>query len=110
VDVDHRWMPRRATLRMGAPAGAGRKLYLRGECPEQLLRGGAVDVTVTVDVTALAPATIRPGQNEFELAFALPDTVVGRPEMRVTVEVSRFIVPAEDPRELGLAFGVFEVR
>jgi hypothetical protein len=36
--------------------------------------------------------------------------VVGRPEMLVTVEVSRFIVPAEDPRELGLAFGVFEVR
>jgi hypothetical protein len=30
--------------------------------------------------------------------------------MRVMVEVGREIRPASDPRELGLVFGVFEVR
>jgi hypothetical protein len=53
---------------------------------------------------------IRPGENAFELVFALPDSVVGKAEMRVTVEVGRVIRPASDPRDLGLAFGTFEVR
>ncbi len=58
----------------------------------------------------LPPTTIRPGENAFELAFALPDSVVGKPEMHVTVEVGRVIRPASDPRDLGLVFGTFEVR
>jgi hypothetical protein len=58
----------------------------------------------------LAPAAIRPGDNAFELSFTLPDSVVGKPEMRVTVEVGRTFRPASDPRELGLVFGAFEVR
>jgi hypothetical protein len=42
--------------------------------------------------------------------FALPDSVVGKAEMQVTVEVGRVIRPASDPRDLGLVFGSFEVR
>jgi hypothetical protein len=110
VDTDHRWMPRRATLRMGAPPGGGLKLYLRGQCPAEQLRGGPLSVAVTIDGVALPAAFIRPGENTFELAFALPAAVVGRPEMQVGVEVSRTFVPPGDLRELGLAFGVFEVR
>jgi hypothetical protein len=63
-----------------------------------------------VDGIALPATAIRPGENVFELAFALPDSVVGKTEMRVTVEVGRVIRPASDPRDLGLVFGVFEVR
>jgi hypothetical protein len=40
----------------------------------------------------------------------VPDSVAGSPELRVAVEVSRTFRPAADPRGLGLAFGVFEVR
>lgn len=109
-DGDHRWMPRRATLRMGAPTAVGQKLYLRGACPEEQLREGPLPVTVTVDGRALAGAAIRPGETAFELSFLLPDSVVGKTEMRVTVEVGRSFRPASDPRELGLAFGTFEVR
>ena len=59
----------------------------------------------------LLPAvSIKPGENAFELAFALPESVAGRTEMSVTVEVARTFRPAADPRELGLAFGTFEVR
>jgi hypothetical protein len=109
-DGDHRWMPRRASLRIAAPAAPGRKLYLRGSCPDEQLRLGPLPVTVSVDGIALPGAAIRPGENVFELAFALPDSVVGKAEMRVTVEVGRVIRPASDPRDLGLVFGVFEVR
>jgi hypothetical protein len=110
VDGDHRWMPGRATLRMGAPDAPGRKLYLRGDCPDEQLRVGPLDVRVSVDGIALPAAKIRPGENAFELAFVLPDPVSGKREMQVTVEVSRVIRPASDPRDLGLVFGTFEVR
>ena len=109
-DGDHRWMPRRAALRMGAPSTGGQKLYLRGNCPDQQLIPGPLPVTVTVEGATLPAALIRPGENAFELVFALPDAVVGKAEMRVTVEVGRVIRPASDPRDLGLAFGSFEVR
>src|SRR5262249_40192578 len=36
-DGDHRWMPARATLRIGGPRKKTAKLYLRGECPKELL-------------------------------------------------------------------------
>ena len=105
IDVDHRWMPKRATLRIAAPAEPGKKLYLSGHSPNAL---GAVEVTVTVDGAPLPPQTVLPGS--FEAAFPLPASVVGRSEMLVAVEVSRTIHPPEDGRELGLSFGVFEVR
>jgi hypothetical protein len=109
-DGDHRWMPRRAALRIGAPATGGQKLYLRGSCPDEQLKAGPLPVTVTVEGVTLPSTAIRPGENAFERVFALPDSVVGKGEMRVTVEVGRVIRPASDPRDLGLVFGVFEVR
>lgn len=107
-DSDHRWMPKRATLRMAAPAAPGRTLYLHGYCPDAQLQAGPLGVTVTVNGSALPPAEIH--QNAFDLAFPLPDSAAGKPQMQVAVEVSRTIRPANDPRDLGLAFGTFEVR
>ena len=46
----------------------------------------------------------------FDLAFALPDGLVGKPEIHVVVEVGRVFRPASDPRDLGVVFGVIEVR
>jgi hypothetical protein len=109
-DGDHRWMPGRATVRLAAPSTRGLKLYLRGSCPDDQLRAGPLPVTVSVDGVPLPATAIRPGENAFERTFALPDAVVGKAEMRVTVEVGRVIRPASDPRDLGLVFGTFEVR
>jgi hypothetical protein len=103
-------MPRRASLRIGAPGAAGMKLYLRGACPEELLRGGALPVHVAVDGIALPAAEIHPGETAFELVFVLPASVIGKSEMRVAVEAARSFAPASDPRDLALAFGTFEVR
>jgi hypothetical protein len=67
-------------------------------------------VTAVLDGAALPAASIKPGESAFELAFPLPDSAVGKTELSITVEVARTFRPASDPRELGLAFGVFEVR
>jgi hypothetical protein len=107
-DGDHRWMPKRATLRMAGPGPGGGTLYVRGNCPDAQLARGPVSVTVSVDGTALAAQAIR--ESGFELAFALPAAAAGKAAILVTVEVSRTFTPPSDPRELGLAFGVFEVR
>jgi hypothetical protein len=72
------------------------------------LREGPLTVTVGVEGSTLPPGTVREG--EFQLGFKLPDGVVGQREVHVTVEVSRTARPSGDTRELGLAFGSFEVR
>jgi hypothetical protein len=106
-DGDHRWMPKKATVRIAGPTAAGR-LYLRGECPDEQLRSGPLGVTVSIDGVPLPPATIK--DSAFELSFPLPDSAVGKAELKVAVEAARTFRPASDPRELGLAFGSFEIR
>ncbi len=105
VDVDHRWMPKRATLRMGAPSEPERRLYLTGYSAAGL---GPADVAVSVNGIALPPAVVRPGP--FEIAFALPDSIVRSHEMLVAIEASKTFRPSGDSRDLSLSFGVFEVR
>jgi hypothetical protein len=65
-------------------------------------------VTVSVDGERLAPAVIRPGENAFEISFPLP--AGGKNEWNVGIEANRTFRPANDPRELSLAFGSIEVR
>jgi hypothetical protein len=106
---NHRWMPRRASLQMAGPATAGAKLYLRGYIPGDRLGNGPLTVTATVDGLTLAPMAISAG-GKFELAFPLPAAVVGKAAMPVVVEVSRTFRAGADIRDLGLAFGEFEVK
>ncbi len=109
-DGDHRWMPRRATLRIAGPPASGARLYLRGQCPEELLSAGSLTVTVSIDGETLAPAVIQPDASSFDLSFPLPASATGKPELHVTVEASRSFRPASDPRDLALVFGSFEIR
>ena len=105
VDVDHRWMGKRATLRMGAPTQPESKLILTAYAPPQL---GALELTVFVNGIELPPAAVRSGS--FETAFALPDAVAGAQEMQIALQVNKTFRPPGDPRDLSLSFGVFEVR
>ena len=108
-DGNHRWMSKRASLRIAGPATEGQKLYLRGYYPAEQLANGPVTVTVTVDNSTLAPSAISVGGN-FDLAFALPANVIGQPSIAVAVEVSRTFRAGADIRDLGLAFGEFEIK
>ena len=104
IETDFRWMPKRATLRMGGPAHAGESLYMHGRFPE----GRELMVTVSVDGSALPAVTAH--SQDFDLAFPLPASVVGKAEIHIAVEVSRTIRVAGDNRDLGATFGTFEIR
>ncbi len=112
AEGNHRWMPKRATLRIGGPSAEGQRLYLEGIYPS----GGAPTVTVTAGGIAFPPEPVRSGQSSdpgvtaFALSFPLPATLVGKASIEVSIEVSRTIRIGADTRDLGLAFGTFAVR
>jgi hypothetical protein len=85
-------------------------LHLRGNCSDDQLKAGALTVTVTVDGSTLPVAVIQPGDCSFDLEFALPPALAGRPQVQIAIEVSRTFRPPTDARDLGLAFGVIEFR
>ena len=109
ADGNHRWMPKRATVRIAGPTAPGQKLYLRGYYPAEQLRAGPITVAITANGSPLPPATIASG-GDFELAFPLPDSLAGQSAIEVVVEVNRTFRAGGDIRDLGLAFGEFEVR
>ncbi len=104
-----RWMPGRASLRIGGPRLASEKLHLWGFSPphpEQTI----VPLRVTVDRIALPEVELNLAGPNFDVALPLPDLVVGRSEVQVIVEVGHTLHPKTDTRELGLNFGIFEIR
>jgi hypothetical protein len=110
VDEHHRWMPKLATVQMGGPSAPGEKLYLRGYCNPLQTVNGPLTVRVTVEEEALPPVRIQPGARNFEFDFPLPANTVGKDRLQVTVEVDRTFRAPGDGRDLGLAFGTFEVH
>lgn len=107
-DENHRWMPQRATLKLGGPTAPGQKLYLRGNCTAEQLHAGLVIVTVSVEMSALPAIQIH--DTSFELELPLPAQLAGRHEIQIALEVNRTFRPATDARDLGLAFGLIEIR
>ena len=110
VESGFRWMPRNATVRLGAPRSPAQKLHLQGTCPEQLTLSGPLRFNIGIDGRNIAVADIQPGEGSFERSFALPAASIGRDSMEVAIELTRTLQRPEDGRELGLTFGIFEVR
>jgi hypothetical protein len=110
LESGYRWMPRTASVRMAGPRTAGQKLYVTAICPAVQLKDGPLKMTVTVDGVRLAPAQFTKGDAERTFDFALPPETVGRGQIDITVEVSRTVRVGADLRDLGLAFGRFEIR
>jgi hypothetical protein len=109
IENGFRWMPRRATVRLGGPRLPGEQLLVEGFYPEEQLAKGPPTVTVRVDGQTLGQRSIeQPGT--FEWQFPLPERLRDRESVEVEVEISRVFVPEGDGRELGAAFGVFAIR
>jgi hypothetical protein len=104
-----RWMPRTATVRMPGPRTSNQKLYVSAICIAAQLEKGPLAMTLTVDGVRLAPVHFTDdGASTF--ALGLPPQTVGKSEIAISVEVARTVRVAGDPRDLGLAFGQFEIR
>ncbi len=107
-DHGFRWMAKRASVRMTTSPGRSQKLHLRGYCPAAALQKGALTLTVSVDGVAFPAVRIDRADAPFEFEFPLR---AGLPqEIQVTVELDHTFRVPPDVRELGLTFGVFEIR
>jgi hypothetical protein len=105
-----RWMPKRATVTLAGPDAAGRRLYVRGSCAPEQLKNGPFHLSVWAGDAALGTSEVRDCAQPVEFDYALPQELVGKDAMRVTLEVDRPLMPGADPRPLGMVFGVFEVK
>jgi hypothetical protein len=110
IEAGIRWMGRAASVRMPGPRNPGPRLYLTAICPAAQLKNGPLEAMVTVDGMRLAPAQFTKGNAWTTIDFALPQETVGKSEIDITVEISRTVRTGADRRDLGLAFGQFEIR
>jgi hypothetical protein len=108
-----RWMPARASFRIGVPKTAGTSegnfhLLLSGYCPPEQVQSGPLTLTLLVDGKEISATTISKPETSFTRKFNLPRDLVGRESVEVTLLVNRTLSRSGIP--LGLAFGVFEIR
>ncbi len=109
LEVDHRWMASKASINIGPPEESGRHLVLNGYCPVEQVRTGPLIMKVSVDGTTVGTETFSQPETPFTRRFSLPAVIwQGKQSLQVTVEVNKTFHGQEDPRQLGLAFGVFE--
>ena len=110
IESGYRWMPKRATFRIGGPATAEEKLYLRGFYPKEQLAKAPVRVQVSIDGQRAGELTLGLNDYEFNLGYPLRPDLIGKESMQVEIQVSRAVDDGSSGRELGLAFGVISVK
>lgn len=98
-----RWMPRRATVRLGGP-GAQDKLVLEGRCVDGQIKDGPLHLSVSVDGIPLGSTEIGNPAGDFERQFLVPPSVAGRDNVQVAISVDH-VLHEPGGRELGLVFG-----
>jgi hypothetical protein len=108
AEEGQRWMAKEAVVRLGGPKTVGSTLHLRGVCPAALVKQGPLEVIVRIDGKTMKPVPVREG--DFDLSFPLAPELVSRTEIEIAIHVDRTFRPADDDRDLGLAFGTVEIR
>ena len=108
LEGSHRWSQGHAVVYLGGPASPGQRLYVSGHATDEELRGGPLHLALTVDGRAQAVQTI--GRTEFEFSYDLPSDLVGRPKIEIAFTLDRTTRVPSDGRDLGLAFGEFNIR
>ena len=108
VENGFRWMPARATLRMGGPRSAKDQLLLEGYCPQQP-KAGQVHLSVTVDGIPLGNAQIINPESNFRRLFDIPSSLTGKTTVTVAIAVDQ-VIHEPGGRELGLTFGTIAIQ
>ena len=110
IENHHRWMPKQATVRLGAPKSPGQKLHLTGFAPEELFRQGPVHLKVSADGKVLGVFTLTAADTQFDLITVMPAESVGHEETLITLEADRVYVPPGDGRTLSVGFGKIRIQ
>jgi hypothetical protein len=100
----HCWMGQSAAFQIAGPASAGESLAIRGVAPLDHTR-----LTATADELPLG-SVFFPSAGVITIKFQLPESLVGRPALTVTLAVDRIYNAPGDPRNLGLAVSRIQIR
>jgi hypothetical protein len=109
VESGFRWMPRRATVRLGGPRSAKDQLILEGSCPDQQLKAGSLHLSVTADEFPLANIQLGIQDGNFHRTVTLPSSLIGRSAVTVGLQVDR-VIRDSSGRDLGLVFGTIAIE
>jgi hypothetical protein len=110
VEKDFRWMPKTATIKMGGPKKPGQVLEVTGYCPAAVLEKGPQTVVFRADGIQFGAATLSDSSRRFELHFPLPDELVGKNTIEISIEVGHTIQAGADIRPLGLILSTFTMK
>jgi hypothetical protein len=103
VESGIRWMPGKATLRMGVPAGA-KRLELEGRCPSSQLSAVPRTLMVLVDGILASNTRIYDSERTFHRLIPLPaDMLADKDAVEIEIRVSP--VDRIDGQDYGLVFG-----
>ncbi len=110
LEVDHRWMPQRASFRIGGPKTPNDRLILTGYCPEEQIGSVPLVLRVSVNGNPLPEVEFSKPEAPFTRSFRLPPDLTGSGSLEVSLWVNRTFAASAGGRPLGLAFGTFEIR
>jgi len=105
-----RWMPKAATVEIAGPKHAGQVLEVTGYCPALVVAKGPLKVTFRADGTEIETAVLEKPDQPVNLQFPMPATLIGRPMIEITIEVSRTVQAGADVRPLGMIFSTFRMK
>lgn len=110
IESGYRWMHKRAVVWLAGPSTRSQRLILAGYCAGAVVEKGPVHLTVSLDGQKLSTFEISAPDSMFEYEIPLPEAVLGRPKVEISVEVDRTVEVPGEPEGLGLVFGTFTIR
>jgi hypothetical protein len=103
-----RWMPGRATLRLGVPPEGATVLELNGYCPETQLLQAPRHLMVLIDGELAADTRIYDPESQFHRLLAVTDALAGKTVANLEIRVDP--VDRKDGQYYGLVFGKIALR
>jgi hypothetical protein len=110
LEGSHRWMPATATIRIGAPRSPNQKLVVTGYCPQEQTSSGPLQLHISIDGKEIPGEDFYKPEMPFVRIVNLPASLIGKADMELELSVNRTFQSVERGRNLGLAFGTFEIR
>lgn len=99
-----RWMQLRAGARLRGPGNGDQRLWIAAWNPSY-----GMEFTVSAEGLSVGKYSMKePGH--FQCSFALPPSLLNKSEFALLMEVHPQYQPPGDSRELGLCFGIIEIR
>ena len=108
LEGEHRWSKGHAVVYLGGPSSPDQKLYVSGHAAEIELVAGALHLSLSIDGRPQPVQTVS--GTEFDFTYNIPRDLVGRDKVEIAFTLDRTTRPPADGRDLGLAFGEFNIR